>query len=272
MRNLPVALADRQHAARVVEPRGQPGQCLVAHQHQVLDLRLMHRRSGIEAARAVLDREQPVAREVAAGRQRRPRQGLGRETLHRVAVEGGDGQGGTAHAPCLAGFAARGNRTRMAPVEASAHRMSRDRKFEGAPLVLPICHTTWGRPVASKKGRRPARRAQTREGEPAVPHRLVERAGGPAKEERTHELREIHRAGAGLRAIGAVAGPARGPSAAVARPRAQGAARRSRGLVRRPDRPGRRPVARGAGAEPRRGWPSSRRSRAAPRSRRRPAS
>ena len=80
----------RKIAGRVVEAGLEFRHALVPHQHQEIGLREIGGRRRIEAARAVLDREGAVERHRAAGRDLGALQRLGREALHRIAVEGGN--------------------------------------------------------------------------------------------------------------------------------------------------------------------------------------
>ena len=66
---------------------GAPLKPLVAHQHQKLGLRLVHRGGRIEAGGAVLDREQAVAGEVGACRQLGSFKPFRAQALHWIAVD-----------------------------------------------------------------------------------------------------------------------------------------------------------------------------------------
>jgi hypothetical protein len=82
-------------AAGILVAGAQARQRLIAHQHQIFDLGLMHRLGRVEAGRSVLDGEEPIAGEIASGRQIGPLQALGRQALDRVAIQRSD-----AHGPC----------------------------------------------------------------------------------------------------------------------------------------------------------------------------
>jgi hypothetical protein len=72
--------------AGVIKAGVQRGQPFVPHQHEVAHLGLVPWRPRIEAGRAIFDGIDPIARDGLAGRQGGARERLGREALHRIAV------------------------------------------------------------------------------------------------------------------------------------------------------------------------------------------
>ena len=173
---------------------------------------------------------------VCAGGQLRARQRLGRQPLHRIAVDGVDFRHSAAIAALLtlparrcqqagAKFAAKP----LPPQAAGSHIIGRDRLSGSAKLdILPalIYIRAGGQPIDDVLHAPPGRWDRPRE------------VG--------HGFREIHRPRPRFRSVRAIAGPARGPSAIRPRASAQGPARRPGRARGRADRPLRRPLARGA--------------------------
>jgi hypothetical protein len=90
---------DAQGMRRIVEAGAQLRQALVAHQHQEALLGEVLGEARVEAGWTVLDGVRAVERQRRAGRERDARQGLWRQSLHRVAVDGLDCRAG--HEPLL---------------------------------------------------------------------------------------------------------------------------------------------------------------------------
>jgi hypothetical protein len=92
--------------ARLVEGGAELGEAGVPHQHQEALLGQIARRRGVETGRSVLDGVHPVERHGLTDRQHRFRQRLGRQPLHRIAVNGADFCGLASHPDLINGPAA----------------------------------------------------------------------------------------------------------------------------------------------------------------------
>jgi hypothetical protein len=86
-RRLAAIQIDDQRVADLVEPGAQPGEALVAHQHQVALLGLMARRFRVEAGGAVLNGVEPIGRQRRAHREPGALERLGAQALDRVAPD-----------------------------------------------------------------------------------------------------------------------------------------------------------------------------------------
>ena len=214
----------------LVEPRAQPRQALVLHQHEEAGFRQIARRRRIEARGPVLDGVEAVGRQGLALGETRAGERLGRQALHRIAENRFD------CSPVR----------HLAVVNPTARRMTR--------AVRKSCeflfHDLNPAPTYSAEDR-PSGVRQLQTPLPPLMYVMVRSLpidddlpapdGRKARpREKGYGFREIHRSRARIRAVCAKLGPARGPSAIFARSSTQGPAGRPRRARRRFDRPFRR--------------------------------